>query len=302
MRLANLVERQLCHPPKWLPTNTMYLTIMGSEAYGVKDTNDPENNSDTDYYGFCVPPKTLVFRHLQGVIEGFGDQGQTFEQWQEHHVHDPDARKGRGQTYDFSIFNIVKYFKLCADGNPNMVDSLFTSIEKVVHSTPVGELVRQHRHKFLSKKVWHTFRGYANAQLHKMTIKEPQGKRKEMVEQHGMDLKFAYHIVRLMREVEQIMAEGELDLMRNKEELKAIRRGEWTEAQIRGFFQKQQVILDDLYGRCKLPEKPDMDFLKQLLLNALEMHYGSLDKCIVDPDNATKTLMRIREIMDMAGY
>lgn len=81
MLLDNLYQRQLIHPPKWLPHNTAYLVVMGSQAYGV--SNDA---SDQDIYGMCIPPKELIFPHLAGEIPGFGRQIQRFEVWQEHKV------------------------------------------------------------------------------------------------------------------------------------------------------------------------------------------------------------------------
>ena len=141
----------------------MYLTIMGSNAYGVSS-----DTSDMDLYGFCIPPKTLVFPHLAGEIPGFGRQIQRFEQWQEHHVKDQD---GKDTTYDFSVYSIVKFFQLCMENNPNMIDSLFTPRRCVLVSTQVGELVRTNAKYFLHKGAWHKFKGYAYAQVSKMRNK-----------------------------------------------------------------------------------------------------------------------------------
>lgn len=60
------------------------------------------------------------------------------------------------------------------------------------------------------------------------------------------DCKFAYHIVRLINEVEQIMSEGDLDLERNNEQLKSIRRGEWKLEQIVEYFQFKEKDLRNL--------------------------------------------------------
>lgn len=62
-------------PPRWLPDNLIYLTMMGSVAYGVSS-----DTSDMDVYGLCIPPKEDIFPHLQGIIPGFGRQQQRFEQ------------------------------------------------------------------------------------------------------------------------------------------------------------------------------------------------------------------------------
>src|SRR6184192_4198305 len=58
--IKRLTEQKLISPPAWLPANTMYLTIMGSIAYGVADTNEDEFQSDFDVYGFCIPPKEVI--------------------------------------------------------------------------------------------------------------------------------------------------------------------------------------------------------------------------------------------------
>src|SRR5206468_3796781 len=132
----------------------------------------------------------------------------------------------RGRTYDLTIFGIVKFFQLAMENNPNVIGSLFTPATCVLHSTRVGNLVRENRRLFLHRGAWPKFKGYAYSQLHKIAIKEPTGKRAEVVAAHGYDTKFAYHVVRLLGEVEQILLEGDIDLQRDNERLKAIRRGE----------------------------------------------------------------------------
>lgn len=78
----------------------------------------------------------------------------------------------RTKEWDLQIFNIVKYFELCRQNNPNMIDSLFTPENCIVHCTQVGRMVRDKRRLFLSKECWVKFRGYAHSQLHKMEDKE----------------------------------------------------------------------------------------------------------------------------------
>src|SRR5262249_43626964 len=140
--IKHLTEHKLIRPPGWLPDNTMYLTIMGSTAYGVAD----EDHSDFDVYGFCIPPKEIVFPHLAGHVWGFGryKEGMPqshFQQFQQHHVLDPSAAAGKGRDYDLSIYNIVKYVQLCAECNPNMIDSLFTHETCVLHSTAAAQVL-----------------------------------------------------------------------------------------------------------------------------------------------------------------
>ena len=287
--LARLTDRGLVKPPRWLPGNVQYETIMGSVAYGVS-----ADTSDVDVYGWAIPPKDDLFPHLRGEVPGFGTPRPRFEQYQEHHVRDTDALAGHGRTYDLTIYGIVKFFNLAMENNPNIIDCLFTPVNCILHSTRVGNLVRESRRLFLHKGVWPKFKGYAYSQLHKLTNKTPQGKRAQLVEKHGYDVKFAYHVVRLLTEVEMILMEQDIDLQRNNEQLKAIRRGEWTEDRLRTWCAEKESQLEKVYAESKLRPTPDEAKIRALLVNCLEEHYGNLDACIVNPDRAVQSLRTIQ--------
>ena len=92
--LEHLADKGLVRPPRWLPRNVMYETIMGSVAYGVSG-----DTSDMDVYGFAIPPKDEVFPHLRGEVAGFGTPRPRFEQFEAHHVADPDALGGSGRSH-----------------------------------------------------------------------------------------------------------------------------------------------------------------------------------------------------------
>jgi len=275
------------HPPGWLPGNLCYETVMGSVSYGVSS-----DESDVDIYGICLPPKEMVFPHLAGEIPGFGSQVKRFEQWQEHHVMALD------KEWDFQVFGIVKFFQLAMENNPNVIDSLFTPRRCVLSSTAVGEYIREHRRDFLHKGAWHKFKGYAYSQLNKIRTKSPSGKRAGLVEEHGYDVKFAYHVVRLLLEVEQILVSGDIDLERDREQLKAIRRGEWTLAQLETWAQDKEKQLETVYHSSTLPYAPDEPLLRSHLLHCLEAHYGDLSSAVAKPDEATRLLRQIAALTE----
>jgi predicted nucleotidyltransferase len=291
-KIQELEKQGLISPPPWLPNNIMYLTIMGSTAYGVSS-----DDSDFDLYGFVIPRKDLVFPHIAGEIPGFGRQVKRFEQYQQHHIWAKDELGGKGRNYDITVYSIVKFFQLVMENNPNMVDALFTPARCVLTRTPIWEMVRENRKMFLHKGCYHKFRGYAYAQLHKMRTKNPQGKRKALVEKFGYDVKFAYHVLRLSLECEEILEKGTLNLERNREILKSVRRGEWTLKQIEEWFAQKEKHLDDLYHNSSLPHSPDEQAIKQLLIDCLEMHYGSLENAIVMPDRYEKAVREIQAIV-----
>lgn len=293
-----LTDKKAITPPSYLRNNIQYETIMGSVAYGVSS-----DTSDMDIYGFAIPPKNVVFPHLAGEIPGFGTQIPRFEQFQQHHIPDPDGKKGaegEPRSYDVTIFGVVKFFQLCLENNPNMLDTLFTPQRCILHITRVGQMVRENRRVFLHKGAFHKFKGYAYTQLHKADIKTPQegSKRYESVQKYSWDVKFGYHVVRLLDECEQVLTTGEIDLERSKEVLKAIRRGEWTLEQTKDYFGRREKELEDVYAKSTLPHRPDEAKIKELLLNCLEEHYGSLSEAVVTEDTAVKALRQIREILD----
>jgi len=166
MILQSLRDKGLISPPGWLPDNTHYLTLMGSASYGVST-----EASDMDYGGFCMPPKNLVFPHLNGEILGFGKQKKRFGQYQQHHIIDPSAHGGKGMEYDITVYSIIKYFDLVMQNNPNMIDLLFAPADCVHHITKIGTMVRDARRIFLHKGSYHKMRGYAFSMLHKLDSK-----------------------------------------------------------------------------------------------------------------------------------
>lgn len=123
-------------------------------------------------------------------------------------------------------------------------------------------------------------------------------KRKEGIEKYGLDCKYAYHLVRLLNEVEQILTEHDLDLERNREQLKSIRRGEWTVEQIEDYFNKKEKELETLYTKSDLRHSPDEGKIKQVLINCLEMYFGDLSKAISKPMKVDDLVNDIQEVLN----
>lgn len=290
MLLDRLVEAGVARAPRFLPANTHYLTQMGSVSYGVSG-----DTSDIDVYGFCMPPKEEVFPHLNGTIQGFGAAPNTFQQWQQHHM-EMDQK-----SYDLVVYSVVKYFHLLMENNPNMVDSLFTPQRCILHMTPVAQIVRENRRLFLHKGAYHKFKGYAYSQI--LKIKNKKGsdneKRQASMDAYGYDVKAAYHVVRLSLECQQILSEGDLDLERNREQLKAIRRGEWSLEQLEKWFSEKELQLEAVHAASKLPERADEEAIRTLLVQVLEQHYGKLEKVAIRRTvDLTTVLAEMQDVID----
>lgn len=270
-----LTQDGLINPPCWLPPNVQFEVEM--DGAGA--------SSDIDLYGFAIPPLSDMFPHMLGEIRGLGNQHRPFEQYQVHHVVDG------GKKYDLGIYSIVKYFQLCMENDPDMIGSLFMPASHVGHITTIGQMVRDKRHMFLHKGAYSKFREYA-------------GKRKEMIEKHGFDLKSVYHAARLTCECEQILVLGDIDLQRDRELLNGIREGAWTEDGAKKWFAEREKHLLSLHRRSGLPDRPNESSIKELLIDCLEEHYGRIRvndafaKVLTWETQTKEILADLRQVLD----
>jgi len=164
------------------------------------------------------------------------------------------------------------------DGNPNMIDSLFVDDDKIIFIDEIGRLVRTNRKIFLSQKCFHTFRGMAHSHISRLKNRERIGNRSLLIQKYGYDVKDASHIVRLIFELKQIMTEGDLNLTRNKEIVFGVKNGEWSKQEVVSFFEEQMIVLENINkdNKSVVRYSPDEKKIKKLLIDCLEISYGSL--------------------------
>lgn len=124
--------------PDFWETNLILKVISGSRAYGLDHPG-----SDTDTRGVCIPP----LEYLLGL--------QTFEQYE-------------NETSDHVIFALAKFVRLALQGNPNIIEVLYTDPADILFVNRYGERLLAARDGFLSRRVGETFSRYAIAQLKRM--------------------------------------------------------------------------------------------------------------------------------------
>lgn len=90
-----------------------------------------------------MPPKEFLF----GL--------SSFEQWE-------------SEGGDHVIFSLQKFVRLALDGNPNIIETLFTRAEDQLFVHPLAKELLQRREMFLSQKVGFKFGRYAIHQLQKI--------------------------------------------------------------------------------------------------------------------------------------
>jgi predicted nucleotidyltransferase len=284
MFLEKLIKTKTITPPPWMYTNIHYVVDAGSRAY-----NTFNEFSDYDIFGFCTTPKVMSFPWLEGFIPGFATPPPSFDRFhQQCSFEDKD--------YDIQILGLIHCFNLLFKNSPDQIDLLWVRVENIRHITSTGQMVRDNRHKFLSKNVFHRYRGYAYAQFNKSENEKAVGKRKDIRDKFGYDATFLSHAVRLVYECEQLLNEGELDLHKCRDHVLAVKNGIIGLEDTKKWFNEYDSILRKSYENTKLPHSPPEDELKVLLLDCLENHYGSLAKAIEMPGREVDLLRKIHEM------
>jgi len=132
--------RQVLTTNELLENRVGLLALGGSLAYG---TNLP-NKGDIDTRGFVYEPA----HQLIGGVANF----ETF-------IDTPS---------DTVLYSFNKIIKLLLENNPNTLEILGCNPEHYFYISSVGQEMIDNTDKFLSKRVFHTFGGYAKMQLERM--------------------------------------------------------------------------------------------------------------------------------------
>lgn len=124
-------------------------------------------------------------------------------------------------------------------------------------------------------------------------------KRFESQKIHNTDVKFLYHVFRLVDEAEFILNNFDLDLQEPSRvaKMKAIRAGELSYEQIAREFSEAESRLLALYNSSKLPLGPDRKAIRNILLTVLEDHYGSLSEFAKSEEAEAEALREIKLIL-----
>ncbi|MFC1835344.1 DNA polymerase beta superfamily protein [Thermodesulfobacteriota bacterium] len=133
----------------WVPERTVFLTVAGSHAYGTST-----EGSDHDLRGAVIPPR----RYLYGLERYEQSDKPACVEWYDFSTHD-------FTDPDITVWNLRKFVRLAAQGNPNVIELLFTAPRHWIISTPYFRTFVDKRDWFLSKVLRYRFGGYALQQL-----------------------------------------------------------------------------------------------------------------------------------------
>jgi hypothetical protein len=127
----------------WITDRTILLVRHGSHAYGTNT-----DTSDEDFKGVTIPPKEYFF--------------SSFKRFEQAELKAPDP--------DAVVYDVRKFINLASDCNPNIIEVLHTSDDDHFVVSPLGRTLLENKDIFLSKKIKHTFTGYAVSQLHRIKL------------------------------------------------------------------------------------------------------------------------------------
>jgi hypothetical protein len=211
--------------------------------------SDPDAIDDVDILGSVLPPASTLI----GL--------DTWEHW-----------TLQFEELDVTIFGLNKLVRLWLKSNPNVLGLLWLRPEHYLFRSPAFDAFADIRDAFVSKQAHAPFLGYAMAQLsdiHKNRYEGYMGtKRRELVDRFGYDVKSAAHLIRLLRMGTEYLRDGVLNVYRtdDAEELRAIKRGEWTLEQVQAHAGDLFALADDLAARSRLPDQPDRARVNQTLV------------------------------------
>lgn len=210
------------------------LTRTGSRAYG---TDHPD--SDHDFRGVFVCGKMRLY--------GLNADWKTVELREPH---------------DAVAYELRHFCQLAAKANPTALEVLWGDDFDCGY---VGEYLRENRDLFLSKRIVHTYGGYAISQLRKAQA----GTGGSRGADHHKRMKFKLHTLRLLGAGLHALRHGEV-LVRvpDPEGLR-----EMAEADIEVVAGVAEDILADMAveaERSKLPSEPNVEQINNLIYNIRE--------------------------------
>ena len=243
-----------------VPDNTILLGYRGSIAHGLWESPDSEfSTDDIDLMGVAVAP----IEHYFGNANFIGKRST-----QERFIGE----------YDSVTYELRKFVGLLCNANPNVLALLRLEPHFYLKQTTTGKLLVTNKDLFATKKIFHSFTGYAYGQIHRMTHNTCEGymgeKRKTLVDRFGYDCKNAAHAIRLLRMGIEFLHEGQLNVFReDRQSLLEIKHGEWTLDKVKEESDRLFRRAEDVYDRCSLPAEPDMDKVNELLVDILDRKF-----------------------------
>ena len=262
MKIKESIENKLKDLFKTDKFHIIAIVITGSHAYGM-NTKD----SDIDILGIFLPPEEYILgvKRVEQVSLLKHELG-----------------------FEGTMFSFSKWYNLMVQQNPNVQELLWSADNMYIYKDNLYfNWLLESRKYLLSKKLKHSYGGYAHAQIQRLKAlneKVNQNKKRlEEFEKFGYSTKNASHVFRLLNMCLDALVEHEIQVLRPENQfLIAIREGQYTYEQIREMSDKKFDLIERAYVASELRNKVDDKFEKDLHLKILK---NWLNKVWTDENN-----------------
>ena len=201
-----------------LPEGLIHLGYRGSISHG---TYVPKDIDDKDILGVYVAPLKFYL--------GFGGK---------------DTREKMIREWDAVHHEISKFIRLLLKSNPNVLSVLWLPEKNIIMRTDHGDQLREQRHIFASKKIYHSFTGYAYSQLKRMThwSVDDSGRGYMGEKRKRLCLEFG--------------------------------TGKWKLHDVQKEAERLFTLADEAYLATDLPNEPDREAAEELLMNIIRGYHN----------------------------
>lgn len=272
-------------PHRLVPNRPILIGYRGSVAHGMYVAPAESTGiDDIDLMGVYVSPLEHYF--------GLGRQ---------------DTKESMIGQIDCVSYELRKYVGLLQKANPNVLSLLWLKDYLLIE--PEGAMLVRERKFFATKMAYHSFSGYAYAQLKRMesfkdvmdsdcgctgkfhvndcALAAERGrgstkrfatgfmgaKRKGLVAKFGYDTKNAAHLIRLLKMGIELLRTGDIIVDRREagdvDELLSIKRGEWSLARVKSLADELFAELKTARDSSTLPDRSDDTAVESLLMEML---------------------------------
>lgn len=247
-------------------TGTILRVRTGSQVHGIST-----ESSDRDEIGVCIEPPEFVI----GL--------RTFEQYMYRDAAERtgkfDARSGAGDL-DLTIYSLRKFTRLALNGNPSIIETLFTPVGHINYLNNMGRELLAMAPSIVSMEAAPRYIGYLLAQKRSLESHDGKGRdvtRPELIEKYGFDTKYAGHMIRLGIQGVELLEHGEISLPMKPGGatlVRDIRQGKYTMLQTLEMANEYLVALRDLEARPLLQAHPDRVGVNAWLIKAYQAAWG----------------------------
>lgn len=246
--------------------NCLLFLRVGSVMYG---TNVP-GKSDTDYVGVFMPTEdyTLGLKKVEQVEFRTNDTGSR--------------KRNTAEDVDCTLYSLPKFVQLLLNNNPNTLETLFVPENCQLYVHELGYRLLEAKEMFLSKKAYHSFKGYSHTQVERLKRGElNETGRQELIQKFGYDTKMASHALRLYLECNELLSTGSVTLpLKENQLVLSIKKGEWSREQFFDKCESLEKLCDELYKNTTLQHAPDHEAANKLLVE-MQKDYNGYGKTVV---------------------